>query len=263
LKYVLTSVFLSGFFLLSGLSSYAGSMRVIPTKIFLGGGKKADVLKVTNAGEEKMTLQVEVSKWFQDEGGADSYEATEDIVFYPKIFTLEKGRQQILRVGAKNLKPETNEATYRVFIQEIPVSKPGETGLTMALRLSIPIFIKPVKEIKDWVIEKAEISTKGAILIKIKTTGNSHISVRKITAMGIDGAGKDVFHRDEPGWYVLQGMSYTFGMKVSGKECRNSSVIKITAEAEGLSKEIKLPVDEVSCPEEGKGPAELDERRTP
>lgn len=240
--------------------SYAGSLNVIPTKIFLSGGKKTGSLKITNQGEEAVTLQVEASKWAQSENGEDVYEATDDIVFYPKIFTIEKGKQTLLRIGTKNQKSDKNEATYRVFIQEIPVSKPGSSGLTMALRLSIPIFIKPEKEISAWVIENAEQSSKG-ILVKIKNTGNGHVLIGKINAEGLDGSGNEAFNKEEPGWYVLQGMAHVFVVKVPGKECRESSVIKITVEAEGASKETRLTTDKGFCPLEGEAPKGLDERR--
>lgn len=239
--------------------SYAGSLNVVPTKLFLSSGKKTGALTITNQGEEAITLQVEASKWKQNEAGEDIHDATEDIVFYPKIFTIEKGKQALLRVGTKNQKPEKNEMTYRVFIQEIPVAKPGASGLTMALRLSIPIFIKPEKEISDWVIEKAEQSPRG-ILVKIKNGGNSHILIGKIKAQGFDESGTEVFKKEEPGWYVLQGMTHTFGIKMPGKECRGSSVIKITVDAEGPGKETKFDVDKGFCQEE-EPTKEPDERR--
>lgn len=257
MKSILKVVFLSVFLFSSVSFCYAGSIKVLPTKVFLGGGKKAEVLKVTNEGDDRVTVQVEAAKWVQGEDGADKYEPTEDIVFFPKIFTVEKGKEWILRVGAKSRKPETKEAAYRVFLQEIPVSKPGESQLTMALRLSVPVFIKPVKEVKDWSIEKVELS-KGMLLVKVKNTGNSHISVSKMKALGLDSSDKEAFKAEESGWYVLPGIVRTFGIKISGNECRNSSVIKLRAEVGEVGKEVKLDVDKDLCPKEEVKPAAID-----
>jgi fimbrial chaperone protein len=227
----------------------AGAIKVVPTKLYLSAGKKTEVLKVKNEGDNKVTIQVEAVNWSQGEGGKDSYEPTEDIVFFPKIFTVEKGKELLLRVGAKDLRATAKEAAYRVFLQEIPVSKPGQSQLTLALRLSIPVFIKPAKEVKEWAIEKVEFSD-NMLLIKIKNNGNSHISVGKMKAKGINASNQEVYQKEEAGWYVLPGVVRTFGMKIPEKECLNSAVIKITAEVGDANKEAKLDVDKALCPKE-------------
>lgn len=235
---------------------------MIPTKLFLAGGKKTEVLKVNNEGDDKVTIQVEAVKWSQGEGGKDIYEPTEDIVFFPKIFTVEKGKEWLLRVGAKSQKIETKEAAYRIFLQEIPVSRPGESQLTLALRLSIPVFIKQAKEVKEWAIEKVELS-EGMLLIKIKNGGNSHISVSKMKAMGLDASNQEVFKKEEAGWYVLPGVVRTFGLKIPWKECLNSTAIKIVAEVGESNKEAKLDVDKNLCPKESEEAADKKKERRP
>jgi fimbrial chaperone protein len=257
-KFLIVPVFLFSFVSLS----YAGSIKVVPTKVFLGGGKKAEVLKVINEGDDKVTVQVEAMKWTEDESGVDKYEPTEDIVFFPKIFTVEKGKEWLLRIGAKSQKPETKEASYRVFLQEIPVSKPGGSQLTMALRLSVPVFIKPVREVRSWELVNAELS-KESLLIRVKNTGNSHISVSRMKAAGLDSSGKEIFKTEEAGWYVLPGVTRTFGMKIPGKECRDASVIRVTAEVGEASKDTKVDVDKSLCPKDAEKPKIVDQGKKP
>jgi len=253
LKFLIVPVFLFSFVSLS----YAGSIKVVPTKVFLGGGKKAEVLKVINEGDDKVTVQVEAMKWTEDENGVDKYEPTEDIVFFPKIFTVEKGKEWLLRIGAKSQKNENKEMSYRVFLQEIPVSKPGESQLTMALRLSVPVFIKPTREVRGWEIEKAVLSKSG-LSLRVKNTGNTHITVSKMKAIGLDASGKEVFNVEEAGWYVLPEAARTFGIKIPGKECRTASVMKVTAEAAGSGKDTKLDVDRGLCPMDEEKPKATD-----
>ncbi len=242
--------------------SYAGSLKVIPTKLFLSAGKKTEVLKVSNEGDEKVTVQVEAMKWVQGEGGKDVYEPTGDIVFFPKIITVEKGKELLLRVGSKDRKATDKELAYRVFLQEIPVSRPGESQLRLALRLSIPVFIKPSKEVKEWAIEKAELS-EGMLLIKIRNGGNSHITVGKMKAKGVDASNQEVFQKEEAGWYVLPGVTRTFGIKIPGKECLKSSAIMVIAEVGESKKEAKLDVDKALCPRENRRTGrEREENRT-
>jgi fimbrial chaperone protein len=259
--------FLKVFFLFIFLFSFsslcfAGAIKVIPTKIFLSGSKKTEVLKVTNEGDDKVTIQVEAVKWVQGEGGKDIYEPTEDIVLFPKIFTVEKGKEWLLRIGAKNQKIETKEAAYRVHLQEIPVSKPGQAQLTLALKLSVPVFIRPAKEVKEWAIEKMELS-EGMLLIKIKNSGNSHISVGKMKARGLSASNQEVFRKEEAGWYVLPGVMRTFGIKIPFKECMDSAVMNITAEVGESHKETRLDVEKALCPKESEEATDKKKEKRP
>ncbi len=230
-------------FILSFASiSVAGSITVNPTKLYLSGRNKTDVLKLKNDGDEKVTLQVEGMKWSQDEEGKDNYEPTGDIVFFPKIFTIEEVKETLMRVGMNGAGNVAKEGSYRVFLQEIPVSKPGESQLLLALRISVPLFIKPPKEVKEWAVEKAEFSG-DALVVKIRNTGNSHISIGRIKVRGLDASGGQVFQREVPGWYVLPGVVRAFGIKISRQDCLNSDVFMVSAEEGRSVKEMKLDVN--------------------
>ena len=236
-------VILKAAFLFIGASlSFASALTVKPVKLVLPAGKRTEVLRVANEGDDKVTVQVEAMKWAQGEGGKDVYEATEDIVFFPKIFTVEKGKEVVLRIGLKERKATDKELSYRVFLQEIPIAKPGESQVRLALRLSIPLFIQPAKEVKDWAIEKAELSG-DMLLLEIKNGGNSHMTVGKIRAKGLDVSGQVIFQQEGSGWYVLPGVTRAFSLKLPGQECQKSSAIMISVEGGESKKETKISLD--------------------
>ncbi|UCE19196.1 MAG: molecular chaperone, partial [Gemmatimonadota bacterium] len=112
----------------------AGSFTVHPIKVFVEPEKKTATLIVTNNGEEVVAIQVEGIVWRQDEGGKDTFEPTQDIIFFPKIFSVGPKEERVVRIGYNGQWPVT-EKTYRLFLRELPVSKPGETALKMALRI--------------------------------------------------------------------------------------------------------------------------------
>jgi fimbrial chaperone protein len=227
--------------------SGAGSLRVVPTKLFLASGKKAGVLKVGNEGADKATIQVRAVKWAQDEDGKDVYEPTRDIALFPKIFTVEPGKEQLLRIGIVGKRTEAHEGAYRIFLEEIPVARPGESQLTLALRLSVPLFIKPVKEVEEWKLEGAGLS-EGELVVRIANTGNSHVVVGKIRAKGADEAGDETFSHEDAGWYVLPGVTRAFKMKIPAKECRASSGMVVSAEVGRSSKNVTFNMDKALCP---------------
>lgn len=231
------------------LVASAGSFRAVPVRLYLDARTRTAVLKVTNDGDEKVTVQLEASSWSQDADGKDVYEPTKDIVFFPKIAEIEKGQEKIIRVGYEGKKgaaPETAEKTYRLFLQELPVSKPGEVAVKMAIRMGLPVFVAPVKALKEGVVEKMELSD-GSLRVKVRNKGNSHIIISRVKAKGIDESGAEAFSAESPGWYVLAGGARGFVVDVAKENCLKAKEIKVEAEADKAVISGSLNVDKGLC----------------
>jgi P pilus assembly chaperone PapD len=151
-----------------------------------------------------------------------------------------------VRVGYQGQKALSREKTYRLFLQELPVSRPGEMALKFALRMGIPIFIKPQKETIEWVIGEVGLS-EGSLTVRVRNSGNTHFIVGKISATGLDDSGKAVFSREMRGWYALAGASKPFAMAVSREECLGVKAIKVAVEVEKTGKETTLAVAKSMC----------------
>jgi len=234
------------FFLILPSPAVAGSFKAVPVRLFFDVGTKATVLRVTNEGGEKVTVQLDAREWRQDESGEDVYEETRDIVFFPKMADIDKGEERIIRVGYQGQRALSSEKTYRLFLQELPVTRPGEMALKFALRMGIPIFIKPQKENIEWTIGGVGLS-EGSLSVRVRNSGNSHFIVGKISATGIDDSGKAVFSREMRGWYALAGASKPFAMAVSREECMDAKAIKVAVEVEKAGKEATLAVVKSMC----------------
>jgi fimbrial chaperone protein len=253
---ILTSLFLS-----FPVPVLAGSFKAIPIKLFMDAKSKTAVLKIVNEGEEKVTVQLDTKKWTQDETGKDLYEETADIIVFPKMADIQKGEERIIRVGFKG-KPEAREQTYRIFAQELPVSKPGEMALKFALNLSIPLFIKPLKETTEWSVEAAGLSEES-LKIKVKNSGNSHIIVSKFKAVGYDQSGKETFSKDMVGWYTLAGETRLYALPIPYEDCLKAKTIKVEATVERVSKEFTLNVGKEMCTRKPEQPKEQKKERGP
>ena len=225
---------------------FAGSFRAVPVKLYLDARSKTAVLKIINEGDEKVTVQLNAKKWSQDETGKDVYENTKDIVFFPKIADIEKGKERIVRIGYQGQMPTSQEKTYRLFAEELPIKKPGELALKFAIRLGIPIFFAPQKETKEWAIDGLRLSDE-TLTVKIKNSSNTHVIASKITAMGLDDSGKEVFSRAKAGWYVLAGVTKPFAVDVSREECMGIKTIKVTVEVDKVTNESTYDVDKNMC----------------
>lgn len=215
---------------------FAADFNINPVKIFFDAKQKSTVLKVKNNAEEKLTLQVNAVAWSQDEDGKDVYSQTEDIILFPKIFSMEKDEERIIRIGIK-VPPGTHEKTYRIYLEEIP--PPRELTLTGAtlrtlMKVGVPVFIAPLKASPEGKIEKVDIS-QGTLAFLVVNKGNLHYIMKGVKIEGFDREGTQVFTTDLGGWYVLSGRSKQFSVKVPRETCVKIANFNIEVTADVVS----------------------------
>ena len=250
--------FVTLFFCISG-AAFAGSFKAVPVRLYLDAQSKTAVLKIVNEGDEKVTVQMDAKSWKQDDAGKDIYDSTGDIIIFPKLASIEKGVTRIIRVGYKG-KPGLQEKTYRLFAQELPVTKPGELALKFALTLSIPVFVAPEKEMANWTAEAAGLSEES-LKVKVTNSGNSHIIVSKIKARGLNESGEEVFSRETAGWYTLAGKSRIYTVGIPHEECLKARTIKVEATIERTTREFSFEVKKEMCTVKPEAPTEATKTR--
>jgi len=245
-----------GFFLIlmTPTRGFTANFNILPTSLELGGNAKSGAFSVMNSSSEKLNCQIEVKEWTQDANGKDVYSDTGDIVFFPKIMTVQPKEQRAIRIGIKGPLPP-QERTYRLFVEEIPVQKsvsgdnaPSElvAGLTIAFRYSMPIFVKPVSQRQGGVIEKINM-VKGLTKAIVRNTGNVHLKLIIVAFRGKSADGKEVFSKEAAGWYILHGQSRSYEVTIPQELCRNLATIEINAQSENLTINGTLAVHKEMC----------------
>lgn len=234
------------FFLFVPALSSAGNFSVSPIRLNFDDGTKTGVVRVTNKGDESVTVQLNTKKWTQNESGADEYTETTDIVYFPKIVTIGREEERIIRVGYKGKTNVVSEKTYRLYLEELPVIKPGEMALKFALTIGLPIFISPAKEIKKTSLEKLAFS-EGVLSVKVRNDGNRYINVGDITASGLDGKGREVFKTTGEGWYILAGSAKGFNVDIPEQDCQKAHKLDVTVEIEQSLLRGDLVLDKTQC----------------
>ncbi|HEX9137673.1 MAG TPA: fimbria/pilus periplasmic chaperone, partial [Nitrospirota bacterium] len=194
--------------------------------------------------------------WSQDADGKDVYTDARDMVFFPKIMTVEPNEQRAVRIGIKG-PPTIKEKTYRLFVEEIPAQKKTAegkkegkiaAGLTIAFRYATPIFVKPVKAEESGAVEKVDMS-KGLVRAIVRNKGNIHFKLLTVMFRGKAADGKELFSKELAGWYVLNGMSRPYEAEVPKEVCPNVSTIEVKAQAENFSINGSLNVQKKMCTE--------------
>jgi fimbrial chaperone protein len=113
-----------------------------------------------------------------------------ELLLNPPIFTLKPGQSQFMRVGLRRPPNSSAETTYRLILEETPPPpKPGFTGVTTLLKISIPIFVNPAitAPTLEWASERME---GNKIRLRVENRGDSHIQIKSLTVRGSD-AGRE------------------------------------------------------------------------
>ena len=226
--------------------AWSGSFRVVPIKVYFEPGKTSTVVKIVNEDQESLMIELDARKWSQDKvKGTDVLKKTKDLILFPKMLEIPPGKEKIVRVGYRGT-PTASEQTYRIFVKELPVTKPGETALKFALRVGVPVFVKSIQPTKQLSIASTEVSD-GKLQVRIKNSGNSHAVVGKVQAVGKDKSGKDSFSAESGGWYVLAGATREFTVGLPEKGCRKSSSINIDVKEGSNSIKSDVQVKAAQC----------------
>ena len=128
-------------------------------------------------------LQVGTKAWSQNDQGAPVYQDTPDVVVFPKLLTIEPKEERLLRVGYRGPRTGEVERTYRLFIEEVPVGAEAKAGLSMNLRIGVPLFIAPHKTRRDVVLGDLALAD-GNLDVPVENRGNVHVVVGRMTAAG-------------------------------------------------------------------------------
>ena len=213
-------------------SAYAVSFSVSPTQVVLTGRTRSALLTIRNESTDVLRFQLSAFAWAQSPSGEVELKATEDIVFFPALFTLQPGEERRIRVGTPSTAVTQRELTYRIFVEELPpvsVATEKPAGVRVLTRMGIPIFLRPAKETAAATLD-ALAMRDGKMSFTLSNTGAVHFIPKKITARGVDTAGKTVFELPVNGWYVLAGGRREFAVAAPEGSCERVAVLTVETE---------------------------------
>ncbi|CAK0745285.1 P pilus assembly chaperone PapD [Gammaproteobacteria bacterium] len=150
------------------------------------------VVNVRNDWEREVMYQLSVLRW-QVIDGRDRYEATQDFIASPPIFTLAPAETRAIRIGLRHPIPAPVEQVYRLVVAEVPrVDEFGKQGgmVSFALQYLLPVYVastlgdaKPelvwsMQAVSDAVVVRAEnIGQKRIVLLSVGLSKNSSENV--------------------------------------------------------------------------------------
>ena len=189
--------------------SHAGSFTVNPVRVTLSPTQRVAAITVSNHGAEASVIQLETSRWTQQDG-KDSLAPSNEILATPPIFTLAPGASQIVRVGLRRAPDAQHELTYRLVLREVPPPQPIAQGLRVALAISMPVFVVSAHPSFSNLAWRAVRLADGRIQLQATNTGSAHVQIGSLELSSAPSASPIV--RQSVATYVLPGntRSWTF-----------------------------------------------------
>ena len=227
---------------LSPAQTFAGTFSVSPLRVELSANARTGALTIRNQEGTPVVVQAEGLDWAQADG-QDRLTPTRDVLVSPAVFTIPGNGSQLVRVALRRSPDMQRELSYRLILTEVPqTASPDFTGLHMALRLSLPIFIAPTTVAEPRLDWSATRSGEGAIALAARNTGNAHARVLNFNVSPAAGSTPGI--QQDVTAYILPGQARTWTLDNKQNEATSSSDwhrlrVKGTTEAGDFEVEIR------------------------
>lgn len=234
---------------LSGAApAFSSDFVVEPVIALLSPHAPSALLNLSNTGDKPVRFELSSYAWSQDPHGGIVLAPTDDVIFFPQLFTLGGGEQRKIRVGA--MIPPDSEKSYRLFIEELPPLKTervsANNAVTIRTRMGIPIFVSPAHPIRSGQIESLS-SAGRKVSYQVHNTGNVHFVIENTVLKGLDGAGNSVFTLHVRGWYVLAGQTSNYDLTLNPEECSKAASLELSIRTESLTFDKTAPASHADC----------------
>jgi len=216
----------------------AATFSVDPISVSLAKGNSSASVAITNQSPQKLRLQVTGFAWQQKPTGEIQLTASDDLVFFPQLLTLDPGETRRIRVGVTAAQGPI-EKSYRVFMEELPslesIVAPKAASVTIRMKVGIPVFVSPsVAPVRSGEVRDATLRG-GVLSFDVLNTGNTHFSIQQVRVRGTSATGSAVLSQDLNGWYVLAGETRHFSVPVSKDRCEAVRAMAISVRADALT----------------------------
>ncbi len=211
----------------------AASLSVTPINVTLDEKKHSAALTLKNESDETKVIQTELLRWTQ-ENGENIYTPSRDILVNPPIAKLQPGQTQVIRIGLNRKADKAQEQAYRLYVSEVPPPpKEGFTGLRIALRFGLAVFVSPKAKLVEKLEWKATRGTDGTLQLTLLNSGNRHM--RLITLKVRDpGNGQQLAEWQQSPFTLLAGQARQITLPLPS-EWRGKQLGLVADTANGLA----------------------------
>ncbi len=217
----------------------AADLGVEPISIELSPDQQTAAIKITNGSDQPTSIQLQAVAWSQLDG-KDVYTPTRELLVAPPIITLAPNSEQIIRTALRRQADPVNELAYRIFLQELPAPPPpGFRGLQVALRIGLPVFVKPQqgKAVPKmlWSVARAP---ENSLKVTLQNQGNAHVQVSDF-AFYVPGSDRPIAGESGSS-YALAGQTRTWLLKADASAKTAGGRLRLKAYTDAGEVDVEL-----------------------
>ena len=201
----------------------ASALSVAPIRVELSSGTRTAVLTVRNQEDSPVVVQARPAAWSQREGD-DQLADTHDLVVTPPIFTVPPRGQQVLRIALLREPDAARELDYRLVLTEVPqAAAPETTGLRVALRITLPVFVAAQKRADPDLAWSHHYLADGTLEIAAQNHGGAHLQILDFDVQAAGRAAQGL-HTETP-HYLLPGTVAQWQLRSDASLARDSPLV--------------------------------------
>jgi fimbrial chaperone protein len=203
----------------------ASSLSISPITVTLDEKTQSAAFTLKNESSESRVIQTELLRWTQEKG-ENVHAPSRDILVNPPIATLRPGQTQIIRIGLNRKVDSKRELAYRLYVSEVPPPpKEGFTGLRIALRLGLAVFVSPKAE-PTGKLEWAAVHNPGeALRLTLHNNSNRHVRLTNLEVRDFNN-GQQLAELQQPQFTVLAGQTHQMSLSLpAGWQGRQLSLV--------------------------------------
>lgn len=160
---------------------YAAALQISPTRITLTAKNPINFFTLRNEGDMPVLIQLNPLAWSQ-ENGKDIFTSTKHILITPPVASINPGKSQIIRLGLRHKNHAVDEQAFRIIVEEVPLLLQKKSlGVRILLNLSVPVFIKPIKDQQHHLAWQVQKMGKNKLKLHLFNDSNRHIQLVHLT----------------------------------------------------------------------------------
>jgi fimbrial chaperone protein len=205
------------------IQANASTFNISPIRAELSGTHRTEVLTLMNAEDRPVVVQMHVVSWSQ-QNAEEQLEDTRELLATPPVLQIPANSEQIVRVALRRDPDPSRELSYRVIFEEVPQAAPKDfTGLRVALRLSVPVFVAPTHgKASAQVSWESRWLPSGELEVAATNHGSGHMQV---TDFGVQLPGSAAPLRGVTTKYVLAGSRVSWSLPAAAAAKLAGSVV--------------------------------------
>lgn len=160
--------------LLAPTGALALGLQVSPIKLNFKPGVRVQELRLSNAGERPVVVEIKVLRWSQQDN-EEKLVASRDLLVTPPISEIAAGQRRSVRVGIRQRPDAACESSYRIEITEVaPKTQQRSAPVNFRTRMLLPAFVHNQTACKG----KLDVRHQRGQMVLINS-GNAHIQLHE------------------------------------------------------------------------------------